>query len=261
MANAAIVAINLADDGSLTASPSASLMPVSLLQNPHVSKVWRSITSPHYVICDLGFSASIDVVALFGMTASANSSVRVRASSSDPTVTSSLDFDSGTIDDGDPEFDTRYGSLIYLRGTPVTTRYVRIDITEFSLTYVGAGKILIGLKEVFTYNFAPGARRGWTDRSRREESPGGQTLIFPDNKYRTFEVNFDWVPKDQQDGLWETLGRLNGNSEPVLFMLDTDSDKLPMHSVYGLVISPPGSSMYTSIPDIASAPLAVKERL
>lgn len=260
MANAAIVISNLADSGTWSASSAETLMPVSRLAGEHVSERWRSTAEPAYVICDLGSEMSIDTVALFGMTAGAGASVRVRASTSDAAAESSLDFDSGAIDDGDPEFDAYYGSLVYRRSAPGTTRYVRIDITDTPASYVEAGVGLIGLSEAFDYNFVSGGSTGWEDRSRRAKTAGGQTLIFHDNKVRSAELNFDFVPEDQRNGLWETMARVNGNSVPVLLMLDTASGNMPRDSIFGLVTSP-HRRLYTAIPDIFTAPLSIEERL
>lgn len=260
MANAAIAITNLADAGTVTASTAETLMPVSRLQNEHVGKRWRSTAEPGYAICDLGSSLSIDTVALLGMSAGAGASCQVRASASDATATGSLSFDSGSLSDGGQYFDTDYDALIYTRAAPVSTRYVRIDITDTPASYVEAGRLFIGLREAFTYNFAPGGGVAWTDRSRRTKSAGGQTLIFPDNKFRTAEINFDWVTEAQREGLWETMALANGNSEDVLLILDTDSDSLPRDSIFGLVVNPIRTS-FTGIADIYTAPLTVEERL
>ena len=260
MANAAIVITNLADSGTWTASTEEALMPVSKLQGEHVSDRWRSTAEPGYVICDLGSSQSIDTIALFGMTAAAGASVQVRASASDATVTSSLSFDSGSLSDGGTYFDTDYGVLIYTRSSPVSTRYIRIDITDGPASYVEAGRGVIGLREAFTYNFAPGAAVQWNDRSRRTKTAGGQTLIYPDNRFRSVELNFDWVSETQREGLIETLGRVNGNSTDVLLILDTESDSLARDSIFGLV-SQPVRSLYTNLAGLFSAPLAIEERL
>lgn len=260
MANAAIAYHNLADAGTLSASSAESAMPVSRLQNEHVGKRWRSTAEPGYLICDLGSSQSIDTIALLGMTAASGASCRVRASSSDATATGSLTFDSGTLSDGGQFFDTNYDALVYLRPTPVSTRYVRMDITDGPASYVEAGRLFIGLREAFTYNFVPGGRKPWTDRSRRTKTAGGQTQIFPDSKFRSAEINFDWVPEAQRSGLWETLGRVNGNSVDVLLMLDTAADNLPRESIFGLITSSIGTA-FTGISDIYTAPLTVEERL
>lgn len=259
MANAAIVYQNLADSGSVSASTSETEMPVARLQNQHVGKRWRSTAEPAYAIVDLGSSMSIDTVAMLGGTWGATAAAQVRGSTSVATVDSSLAFDSGSLAQG-TSLDSDYGALIYLLSSPVTTRYVRVDITDTPASYVEAGRLVVGLREAFTYNFVPGAGIAWTDRSRKTKSAGGQTLIFPDNKFRTAELNFEWVTEAQREGLVESIDRVNGQSTDVLLMLDTESDNLPRDSIFGL-IDAPAATIFTGIPGIFSRSYRIEERL
>jgi hypothetical protein len=165
-----------------------------------------------------------------------------------------------SYDADDAEFDPNYGMLVVPLSAPVSGQYVRIDITDADADYVEAGRLFIGLREAFDYNFAPGAGVTWTDRSRKTISAGGQTLIFPDNKVRSVELNFEWVARVQRRGLLETIDRVNGQSIDVLLILDTDSDNLPMDTIFGL-ISAPAANLYTSIPDIFSRAYRIEERL
>lgn len=165
-----------------------------------------------------------------------------------------------TFDASDPEFDPDYGMLVDPLATPLTGRFVRFDITDTPASYVEAGIGFVGLREAFTYNFVPGGSIIWTDRSRKTKSAGGQTLIFRDNKFRTTKLNFDWIPAEQRNGVWETMARVNGNSIPVLLIIDTDSDNLPRDSIFGLVTDSIGAA-FTAIADIYTAPLTVEERL
>lgn len=172
-------------------------------------------------------------------------------------------YDSGALTATSQYFDYRYGqtgSLVLPLSASVSGRRVLFNPTDSAASYVEAGRLVIGLREAFTYNFVPGAAAGWNDRSRREKSAGGQTLIFPDGKFRSFEINFDWVTEAQREALWDTLGRVNGNSKDVLLMLDTASDSLPRDSIWGLVTSPIRTA-FTGIADIYTAPLSVEERL
>lgn len=165
-----------------------------------------------------------------------------------------------TFDIDDAAFDPDYGMFVLPLAAPLTGRFVRFDIADAGAPYVEAGRGFVGLREAFTYNFVPGGRATWNDRSRRGKSAGGQTLVFPDNKFRTAEINFDFVPKSQRNGLWETMARVNGNAVDVLLILDTESDNLPRDSIFGLVTTPIGTG-FTGIPDIYTAPLTVEERL
>ncbi|MBN9023119.1 MAG: hypothetical protein J0H08_13710 [Rhizobiales bacterium] len=143
---------------------------------------------------------------------------------------------------------------------PVSGRYVRLDITDAAASYVEAGRLFIGRREAFTYNFASGAGIRWEDRSRKAKSAGGQTLIFSDNKYRVAELNLAFVTKAQRWGLVESIDRINGQSVDVLLILDTAADDLAKVTIFGL-ISAAAPSLYTQIPDIFARAYQVEERL
>lgn len=168
-------------------------------------------------------------------------------------------YDSGVLTVSSAYLDPNYGSFVLPMPASVAGRFVRFDIVDGPASYVEVGIGLVGLREAFTYNFVPGGGVVWTDRSRREKSAGGQTLIFPDNKFRSANVNFDWVPETQREGVWETMARVNGNSVPVLLMLDTASDNICRDAIFGLVVNPIGTN-FTGIADIYTATLSVEER-
>lgn len=259
MANAAIAITNLADTGTWTASTAETLLPVTNLQNEHVGKRWRSTAEPATITVDLASNTSIDTAALMGLTVGATATIQVLISTSAGGAASG-NLHNVTYSAADEEFDPDYGMIVVALAAPVSGRYVRFVITDTPASYVEAGRGFVGLREAFTHNFVPGAGVVWTDRSRRTKSAGGQTLIFPDNKFRTAELNFDWVSETQREGLWETLGRVNGNSTDVLLILDTASDNLCRDSIFGLVINPV-RTVFTGIADIYTAPLTVEERL
>lgn len=169
-----------------------------------------------------------------------------------------------TFDASDAEYDPTlqdgYGMLVALLDAPITGRFVRFDITDTPASYVEAGRLFVGLREAFAYNFAPGAGIRWEDRSRKTESAGGQTLIFADNKFRVAELNFEWVTEAQRWGLVERIDRLNGQSVDVLLCLDTEADDLPAVTIFGL-INAPAANLYTNLTGIFARAYQVKERL
>lgn len=164
-----------------------------------------------------------------------------------------------TFDASDAQYDPDYGAFVLPIAAPVSARFVRLDITDTPASYVEAGRLFIGLREAFTYNFSPGAGVTWADRSRKTISAGGQTLIFPDNKVRSVELNFEWVTKAQRNGLIESIDLVNGQSVDVLLILDTDSDNLARDSIFGL-ISAPAANLYSPIADIFSRAYRIEER-
>lgn len=259
MANAAIAYRNLADTGTITASSAEAEMPASRLQNEHVGKRWRSTSEPANFTLDLGGNTALDTIALLGMTVGSATTVRVRVSTSSGGSTAG-DLHDATYSAANAQFNPDYGMLVVPLATPVSGRYVRIDITDTPASYVEAGRLFVGLREAFTYNFAPGAGIRWEDRSRKTESAGGQTLIFADNKFRVAELNFEWVTETQRWGLVEQIDRLNGQSVDVLLCLDTEADDLPAVTIFGL-INAPAANLYTNLTGIFARAYQVKERL
>lgn len=264
MANAAIAYQNLADAGTWTATSAETLMPVSRLQNEHIGKRWRSTAEPATITVDLTGAASnvsIDTVALLGLTLGSTATIQVLISSSAGGVASgNLNGGGVTYSSADEEFKPDYGALILPLAAPVSARYVRFVITDGPASYVEAGRGFVGLREAFTYNFAPGGGIAWTDLSRKTKTPGGQTLIFPDSKFRSAEINLEWVSAAQREGLIESIDHINGQSIDCLLILDTASNNLPRDSIFGL-LTQPTPTLYTAIPDIFSRAVRIEERL
>ena len=259
MGNAAIAYTNLADAGTVSASSQEILLPVSRVLNPHIEQRWRAQETPAYLIVDLGSQQSVDTIGVFGISA-AGGTVRARMSTADSSAEDGDAIDSGTLSDGNKRYDTNYDSFIYLGVTPATGRYVRIDIADPSGSYVEAGRIFIGLRTEFSFNFSPGSQKAWVDRSATQETRGGQTIVWNDNTYRTGDFNFDAVSEAQRNGMIETIDRVNGRHTDILFIGDVGSDNLPRDSIWGLVRDQT-PAVYTAVPDIFTKQYRIKERL
>lgn len=260
MANMALGWRNLADSGRVTASSQQTLMPASNLQNPHVERVWRARTADAYFLVDLQSEQMVSAVMVRSPLSASAQTRRVRLSVADPTAVSGDVGDSGIILSGDVYFDARYGMLVWILDTPVSARYIRVDLVDPDVDYVEAGRVYVGLYEQFTYNFAPGAQRIWVDRSRAQETTGGQIQTWLDNKYRKFDLNLEWVTEEQSRDLVEAVDMECGIHTDVLLMLDTEAESLPRMSVWGLMVDTT-PQIQTVIPDLTSKTYSVRERL
>ena len=243
---------------NISSNSAMALMPVSRLQDGHVGKRWRSTADPGYFTLDLAADVSLDTLGLFGLTLASTGSIRVRVSTAAGGATSGNVHDV-TYTVADEEMDLDYGAFVLPFASPVSARYVRFDLADGAASYVEAGAVLAGLREAFTYNFVPGAGVTWNDRSRKSKTSGGQTLVFPDNKFRVVDFNLEWVTAAQRYGLHETIGRVNGTSAPVLLILDTDSDNLARDSIFGL-IDAPAAALYTNLVGIFAKAYRIEER-
>src|SRR4029078_6778015 len=118
---------------------------------------------------------------------------------------------------------------------PALGRYIKVTLTDTPSTYVEAGRIFVGLRNVFEVNFSYGWSRSWEDRSIRNKTRGGQTLIFLDNMFRVLEVSFDLLTTAERNGFVEELDRLNGLNADILLITDTNTDNIGRDSIWGLM--------------------------
>lgn len=260
--NAAILWRNLADAGTLTASAEEPAMPATLLLNPHIGRHWRAMGTSAWVVVDLGSVRSLDTVALFGLNLTAVGTVRVRLSASDPAGVTGIVHDSdfpsasGTVliggtappgstvemtVDATDVVDQAFGSAVltswvYPLPAPVSARYVRIDLTDASLGWIEAGRIVVGLRTQFGVNFDYGWSRGRVDRSRQSESRGGQRHIDPDNSYRTVTLTFSALAAGEAE-TFDTVDLEAGTHADVLLITDPTAADLPAASIWGLLDS------------------------
>lgn len=231
--NAAIAYLNLADKGAVRASSSVILAPPERLQNPHVARKWRSGDGGAQALTlDLGVAQIMDTVALVGLNMTLGGTVRVRASLMDDTAQTGEAYDSGILTD---VVDPAYAMLVHLMPSRVTARYVRVDMSEPTVSYIEAGRLFVGVRWQFAYNFGFGWSRGYVDRSRRTESRGGQTYVDRDVSYRLVSIAFDAVTEAQRFGFVEEVDRVNGQRDDVLLITASNSTNLGRDSIWGLM--------------------------
>jgi len=234
--NAAIAYANLADGGIIRASSASQLTPPSRLQNPHVARKWRGDNNPsEYLTVDVGDVRDVDTVAVMGLTLTAAGTIRVRASATDTSALMAEAYDSGPITGA---VDPRYGMLVHLLPVPVQARYVRIDLEQPGATYIEAGRLFVGRRWQFAYNFGFGWSYGHTDLSTRTQSRGGQTYVDPNVSYRSVSISFDVITEAQRLGFVEEIERVNGTRLDVLLITNPASDNLGRDSIWGLITDP-----------------------
>lgn len=259
MANAALTIDNLAIGGNITPSSQEIEMPASNLLTPHVSERWRSQAGVSSIILDKGGVASADVFALAGLTGTDALTVRLRLSAVDPSGIAAELGDFGPFADGSTNLDLEYGMFVHYAAAPIAWRYALVDFNDSGRDYNEGGLVFTGLKERFTYNFAPGGGITNVDRSRVQDSPGGLTLTWDDDVHRLCDLNFAWVTEAQRYGLLERLDRVNGRKKNVLLTLDSDSGNLARDSIIGLVTDTQPNA-FTALGDIFARTLQIKER-
>lgn len=271
--NANILYVNIADDATITASSAIASAPADTVQDPHVLRRWRGrLGDTEYLLADLGSSQSFDTIALLGLAYldadsveqifDSSGTTRIRVSSVDGTGDAGDVYDSGVLSG---QVSSSYGQLIKLfTASPISGRYVKIDLTRASATALMAGRLVIGMRESFLYNFSYGWTFGYSDLSRRRKSAGGQTFVERDDRYRVLTLNFDFVDQDDRYGFVHEIDRINGISRDVLFVLNPESSTLDRDSIWGLIqdMSPPSDRIATSVAgiDLFSKSYNIEER-
>lgn len=233
--NAAAAYVNLLDTAATVVSATSAqiLTPPSLLLDPHVSRHWRGSGGiSDDIIVDLGSTQSIDTIYGMGSNLTASGSTRLRVSSVDSTGAAGDEYESGAIVG---KVDPNYGYAPFLLPTPVSGRYVRMGFSDASLSAIELGRMFIGLRTQFTYNFDYGWSIQRVDRSTRTKTRSGQTQVFRDNAYRTFDLPMNFVAPEDRYGLIEAMDIACGQNTDVLMISDPTSSNLGRDSIWGLV--------------------------
>jgi len=225
--NAAVLWRNLALGATVIASSNIPGTPPATVQDDDVQFRWRSQSSSDSLIFDLLDFASLDTIALVALTAT---TIRVRVSATDPTG------ELGELYDSNPQSVSQvYEQAIFLLPAAVAGRYVRVDLTHSTKSYVEAGFAVIGAKMQFTYNYDWGGGRGRIDPGRRAVTEDHQTQIDRRARMRTAALNFGWVNETERWAILEAMDSEAGLSENVLLIMDCASVDLARDTILGLI--------------------------
>lgn len=241
---AAILWENLADSGTVSASSGLASAPATMLQNQHTTRRWKGRNgAAESILLTWSTAQSFDTISLercavvsAGVlgTMSATATVRVRVSSSDLTGVAGDVWDSGTLTGRMRE---EYGRFVELHATTMTGKAVLIDIAQSGVDAVLAGRLVVGLRQSFDYNFSYGWTDGYADLSRIKKSAGGQTFIDRDLRYRVLGLEFGAVSEADRNAIVREVDRICGVSRDVLFVIDEDSAEPDRDSVWGRIVN------------------------
>lgn len=212
---------NLADAGTVSGGGGVSTLPVQNVQDPQPRKVYRTLSTSAYVIADLGSAQAADLLALAGTNlTTAATGARVRASNLDPTVTSSLVYDSsadGAVVSIGP--DPRYlGDLFVLFGSQQTARYWRIDVSDATLSAIDIGRLWVGPKFVPSRNVSYGYGFGWGSTGVQQRSVYGQLHVKRGAQFRVARLALEMLTEAEMAASLAELQRIAGAAGDVLFV-------------------------------------------
>lgn len=218
--NCVLAWVNLADGASLTGGGAVSTLPVQNLQDPQPRKLYRTIGTSAYAIADFGSPQPFDVVGATATNLSAGGTSRVRASNSDPTVTSSLIYDSST--DGaavkigpDPRY---LGNVFTLPSSQQTARYVREDLTDVTLANIDWGRWFVGAKFVPNATISEGYGFGFDDTGAQGRAVFGQLHTRKGQRPRQCSLKLDFLSAAEAKAEMLEMQRQAGVTGDVLYI-------------------------------------------
>lgn len=241
MANVKILTTDLAASGTWSADSALSTLPVLNLAGASRRKVWRSLstgTVGAYAQCDLGSALAVDVVAFLGVNWTTGATVAIKSSAN--ADMSSPDLDVSLSSSGlTPYLDTATKQFVYPLSATSTRRYWRVTVTDAAVSYIEAGKAVIGPVTVPTRNFSPDWRRFVDDTSSVTRAFGGETYVNVRSIARGIELEFKALTQSEADGFGYTLMQSFGISAPLMVILNTDATTIARDTYHGLLQSPP----------------------
>lgn len=259
--NALFLMENSADRATLAASSSVAAMPVSNLQNPQRTTVFRTAAGGVQTV-DVTLPADAPPTQAFALAdhnVSISGTVRVQA------WTDALGGAAQVLDQTIQAYTPVYGygqqtygaelyggysqyiaglslgealsvlrPVLLLQITPaLNSLYWRITFNDAGLAYYQAGRLYLGPSWEPLVNYSWGSTLRRESRTRRIESRGGQYYSNPRVDRSIFEFRFEWLNQGDRDRLWISLVRL-GNSEPfILCMLPVGGWEQASSTFYG----------------------------
>lgn len=224
----AFVVENYADSGTITASSTSGSMAAALLKNQMVARKWRAASNTTYLLIDLGAVKSIDTIVLGGLNLTAGGTVRVRMSATNSSATSAIAWDGYA----EPMIRPALSMHVWIKAAPVSARYVRIDLADTSLSWVEAGRLVIGARRHMTINMDWGWSKGREDLSKITQTAGGQSLIDKRGSRRTMSLTLSNLTDAEADW-WHDIDATVGLTGDMLFLFDAAYADLPSVSIWG----------------------------
>ncbi|MFS2014814.1 hypothetical protein ACCD06_33840 [Azospirillum sp. CT11-132] len=221
--------INHADTAVLSASGQVGTKPVTLLVDPHPARRWSAgLTTSAWINMAWAEPRPIDCVALMGCSHSAAGRCRVTAS--DSSGGTDL-YDSGDLP---AQVDPRFGYLIHVLPAPVTTRSVRLYLTDPSVPEVRGGRLFAGPLWTPQYGPTVGLEFGRAPLSTQTVGRAGQTFIDRRGNPRATSFTLGVVTLAEERTHLREMQRLCANSDDMLVIFDTSDPNPGDVSIWGI---------------------------
>lgn len=243
MARLAMLYCNIADAGTVAADHAVSTLPAAFLQQPHLAQVWRTPaeTTTSAVAVDLGSAMTVRIVALFGLNLSAAGTARIKLSNTNGSGDADV-YDSTLLDPAGVDPD--YRALIAVLGQDYSARWVRIELADDSLSYLEAGRLVVGPAWLPDYNYARDAERLGDDPSIVERTLGGQEWVDTLPVRRGIRLRLPAVSETERQAHYDAILRYAGRRHEVLVILDPEATNIAQETFFGRLQQVPSLRLY-----------------
>lgn len=244
MARIVVLSPRDSDAATLAAGSEVATLPVANLQAQQPKKVWRASVAADYVTVSFTSAVAANMLAINGHNLTASGLFRVRGAATLADTTAAPAVDTGwqsvwpaTGKPTDPDWPRQLSALLWANDS--SYRYWRVDILDPAVTYVEAGRLVLGRYWQPTTNFdLGGTPLGFDQVDVQTRTDYGE--IFTDRRQRSaarrFSLQISAADKREVlDGIAE-IQRLRGLHGDVIVLLDpnatTDFHRFSMQGLF-----------------------------
>ena len=238
--------INLADAGVVSASSSVANLGPEQLQDPVLTNRWRSGPgSSAHITVDLGAALPVSYVGVLGH----------NLGSSGGTPSWTILGSTVSIGGSDVLNLTASATGLYADTTPaakrfgqpsgrahrffnsVSPRYLDILLSDSSLSYIQAGRLVVMLPTEMGHAMAWGHAHSRADGRLTGQSRGGQVYARRGPRQRRWRFSAGWASEAEGWAVLDAMDAANGQTDDVLVCLNKASAYLDQVTLWGLAES------------------------
>lgn len=220
--------------------------------------MWRSLagTTSAYLLVDLGASYSIGGVYLGNHNLSGSGTWRVRLSTADATGATGDAHDSTATATG---ISTEYRLAVRIFSSAATGRYLRIDLSDATLTHLEVGRLWAGTVFKPTKGIGPALQRSFNDYSIVSLARNGSEWVTRGARQPTAAFTVHAATSAEVGTYGLPFLRSTGISADVLVCMDTSATDPGPWTYLGLLEDVP--AWEAGFPGLESATFRVRQRL
>jgi hypothetical protein len=232
LANVALGYRNRVTGATVTSDSERTGNPASNAATAQPSQVWRSASGTTAAYLQVDFGASVAIGAIAAINTNVTSAGTIRYRLSDNADMSSAGYDSTALESGTA---IEYRLAANFLPSTVTRRYLRVDFSDATLSFVDCGKLFAGpsFRPAIGYQF--GIQRLSEDMSRRFKSEDGNDYVLRGTYRRGVAFTMPAVTTTEWENSLEPLIRLSGLNEDVLVCVDPSSTNIGRDTYVGLM--------------------------